>query len=222
MIALATKLEALQADLIAYSFESAAAQTNNPVLWPMDEAPLSSNRGAESQALPSRSFEREGDYWTLGYDGSSVRIKDSKGLKLIRHLLAHPGQRFHTVELELVSAKALGSLTNPIDSDLGPVLDSQAKKCYRARLSELQTELAEARHREDQNRASELEQEASFFTQELARAVGLGGRDIIMRSEVERARLRVTNSIRLAISRVSRLHAALGHHLRKNVITSNF
>ena len=44
-------------------------------------------------------FRREGDSWELGYGGAEVRLKDSKGLRYIAHLLRHPGRGFPATEL---------------------------------------------------------------------------------------------------------------------------
>lgn len=37
-------------------------------------------------------FTREGEYWTLGYQGRVVRVADTKGLRDIATLLARPGR----------------------------------------------------------------------------------------------------------------------------------
>ena len=36
-------------------------------------------------------FRKEGEYWTVGYGGNSFRLKDTKGLGYLAHLLRHPG-----------------------------------------------------------------------------------------------------------------------------------
>jgi hypothetical protein len=37
-------------------------------------------------------FRREGEYRSVCYEGSVVRLKDTKGLRHLAHLLAHPGR----------------------------------------------------------------------------------------------------------------------------------
>jgi hypothetical protein len=37
-------------------------------------------------------FRREGDYWTVVYEGTLVRLRDSKGLRLLARLFAQPGR----------------------------------------------------------------------------------------------------------------------------------
>ena len=49
-------------------------------------------------------FRREGDYWTIAYDATVVRLRDAKGLRYLEHLLRHPGRSFHVAELIRVTA----------------------------------------------------------------------------------------------------------------------
>src|ERR1700720_3120215 len=44
-------------------------------------------------------FRKEGEYWTVGYGGKAVRLKDSKGLGYLAHLLRHPAVEFHVLDL---------------------------------------------------------------------------------------------------------------------------
>jgi hypothetical protein len=103
-------------------------------------------------------FRREGEYWTVCYDGSVVRLKDAKGLRHLARLLAHPGREFHVTDLEAADSQAAqatpvgprgraeaGELeVRPDLGDAGELLDATAKAAYKARLEELQAELDEA------------------------------------------------------------------------------
>ena len=53
----------------------------------------------------------------------------------------------------------------------------QAKAAYRARVEDLREELEQARDWADHERAARAQEELDFIARELARAVGLGGRD---------------------------------------------
>jgi hypothetical protein len=44
-------------------------------------------------------FRKEGEYWTVGYGGNAFRLKDTKGLGYIVHLLRHPSVEFHVLDL---------------------------------------------------------------------------------------------------------------------------
>ncbi|MGH7858731.1 MAG: ATP-binding protein, partial [Candidatus Binatia bacterium] len=62
---------------------------------------------AEAQAKSSRTarngvenvIRREGQYWTVGFDGRSVRLRDTKGLRYLATLMLRPGIEVHALEL---------------------------------------------------------------------------------------------------------------------------
>ena len=47
----------------------------------------------------SQVFRREGDYWTITYGGTTVRLRDAVGAHYLVWLLAHPNQQFAVEEL---------------------------------------------------------------------------------------------------------------------------
>ncbi|HZC99320.1 MAG TPA: hypothetical protein VFA46_03745, partial [Actinomycetes bacterium] len=163
-------------------------------------------------AVARNVFRREGEYWTVCYDGSVVRLKDAKGLRHLARLLALPGREFHATDLEAADSQAAqaaplgprgragnGELAvRPDFGDAGELLDATAKAAYKARVEELRAELEEAEGFNDPARAAKARQELDFLVGELARAVGLGGRDRRAASHAERARLNATRAIRAA------------------------
>ncbi len=181
-------------------------------------------------------FRREGEYWTVIYEGSLVRIRDSKGLRYLATLLANPGREFHVIDLEgQGQAEASGTTgsTGPWSGsgeletrsglgDAGAMLDATAKAAYKARLDDLQAELSEAEGFHDLARAERAKEEIDFLTRELARAVGLGGRDRRAASHAERARLNVTRAIRAAMGNLSQANPALGQHLSSTIRTGRY
>ena len=44
-------------------------------------------------------FFPEGEYWTIAYEGQTCRLRDSKGLRYLAHLLRHPAERFSAADL---------------------------------------------------------------------------------------------------------------------------
>jgi hypothetical protein len=160
-------------------------------------------------------FRREGDVWSLSYEGRSCRLRDAKGLRYLATLLASPGREILALEL------AQGD--EPVTTGDAPaVLDAQAKASYRERLHGLAEELEQARGWNDPERAAAIEEEIDALTEELARATGLGGRDRRAPSAGERARVSVTKAIRSAIAAVTREHPELGAHLAASVHTGRF
>ena len=56
--------------------------------------------GTPAPARPREAgFAREGDFWTIGDDGQTIRLRDVKGLRYIAFLLAAPGSEVHVLEL---------------------------------------------------------------------------------------------------------------------------
>jgi hypothetical protein len=57
------------------------------------------------QAIPQTSppglnaFRREGDYWSVAFDGRMVRLRDLKGMHCLARLLADAGREFHVMDL---------------------------------------------------------------------------------------------------------------------------
>jgi uncharacterized membrane protein len=107
-------------------------------------------------------------------------------------------------------------------TDAGEMLDPQARAAYRQRLHDLQEELTEAQSFNDPGRIEKLQDEIEFLTQELAQAVGLGGRTRKATSVAERARVNVTKRIKIALRKISEQHPTLGEHLTQTIRTGVF
>jgi hypothetical protein len=107
-------------------------------------------------------FRKEGEYWTVSRGGNAFRLKDSRGLGYLAHLLHDPGTRFHVLDLvggtagerEADEGNRLARGAEDLDragihiaglGDAGEMFDEQAKVAYRQRLSELSEELDEAK-----------------------------------------------------------------------------
>jgi len=184
-------------------------------------------------------FRREGEYWTIAYEGTVFRLKDSVGLRYVAKLLSHPGSEFlatdliatvhgNWAQLSTSSSRLMDERVSEASSPhLRPetgvaVLDPQAKMAYKRRLQELREELKEARAFNDVERAGRVQGEVDFLGRELARGVGLGGRDRKSASQVERARLSVTRAIRVALRNIARNSAPLGSYLDTTIKTGTF
>ena len=215
------------------------AQPAVPVAEPPPPAPAPASAAPPAPAPDGATrdrFQREGEFWTVSYDGTVVRLKDSKGLRQIALLLAQPGRELHVTDLEaLVSGPGEPSTTTPsskvghgeLDAradlgDAGELLDAEARAAYKARLDELQEEIDEADEFNDPERAERARTEREFLIRELARAVGLGGRDRKASSHAERARLNATRAIRSAMTNLTREHPSLGQHLAATIRTGRY
>jgi tetratricopeptide (TPR) repeat protein len=198
-------------------------------LWAID-AGTAVAAGTRGSAI-----RREGEYWTVVYEGSLIRLRDSKGLRYLAMLLTNPGRELHVIDLESEehrgapgqSARRRRSMADdmvlrPDLGDAGELLDATAKAAYKARLEDLEEEVAEAEGFNDPARAAKAKEEIDFIASELARAVGLGGRDRRAAAHAERARLNVTRAIRAAMENLARANPALGRHLSSTIRTGRY
>jgi tetratricopeptide (TPR) repeat protein len=193
------------------------------------QPPLPGAKAAEGTA-PWPVFRREGEYWSIAFAGEAFRLKDVKGLHYLAQLLRHPGREFHVLDLA-AAGQAGGARPSPAREDdlhqarlsgTGPVLDEQAKAAYRARLRDLEEELAEATAWADPVRAAKARQERQFLADELAAAVGLGGRDRADGSPAERARVSITKAVKIALARIRAHSPDLAGHLDATIHTGTF
>lgn len=188
------------------------------------------NPGRTTSSARKGIFRKEGEYWTVGYEGNTFRLKDTRGLGYLAHLLRHPAVEFHALDLfggiasqheedqANQSAQGLPRADEDLQKagihigslgDAGEMLDERAKVAYRRRLSELREELDQAKGRGNLERAEQAEREIDALTRELSRAVGLGGRNRRAASASERARQTITHSIKSVLERIVRSDRSL-------------
>jgi DNA-binding response OmpR family regulator len=194
------------------------------------------DRKIERQAVPDNTFRLEGEYWTIAYQGTVVRAKDTTGLRYLAYLLRHPYQQIHVLELVRLAGGPIAGVSADLAEekdaaafpdlrvqlglgDAGEILDPKAKAAYKQRLKELQTELEDAQAGNDVGRAAKAQQDIEFLAQELQRAIGLKGRDRRAASPAEQARVNVQRAIHAALKRLSVSHSALEHYLAGTIHT---
>jgi tetratricopeptide (TPR) repeat protein len=170
-------------------------------------------------SMPRAVFRAEGDIRTVGWAGSTVAVRDLKGLRYIARLIAEPGREFHATQLV-----RLESGTDPrAHVDVGvPLLDEEAKAAYRRRLIDIDEDIADARARQDVGRVELAERDRAYLVAELRRAAGLGGRDRTALDDGERARVSATRSIRYALDRLAEHSPAVAAHLQQHVRTGMY
>jgi hypothetical protein len=179
----------------------------------------SSPASGMTRSIECNVFRREGDYWTIRFQGEVVRLRDLKGLAYISHLLREPGRELHAVDLVILLHPQ--ATRSPL-GDAGEVLDDRARAAYRSRLVDLRSDLDEAERHNDVGRAERAREEIDRLGAALSLAVGLGGRSRRASSDAERARLMVTQRIRGAIRRIGAASPALGRHLELGIRTGSF
>ena len=214
--------------------EFRAARTTFERIGAIDQADRAergegAHRPLETPAPERNAFHREGDYWSVAFEGRTVRVRDLKGMHYLARLLAEPGREFHAMDLVALESGAnapVGHSEPELQSsglgDAGEMLDARAKEAYRRRLAEIDEDIEEARAMGDTGRATQAGAERDFLVRELSRAVGLGGRERRAGSTSERARASVTRAVRQAMTRIRQHHPPLGKHLDHAVHTGAY
>ncbi len=192
---------------------------------------------APERALPTNVFRAEGQFWRVGFGGSSVLIAKTRGLLYLAELLTQPGREIHVSDLAQRVTAARRSVQGAVPAesgdlsgfsvyaglgDAGEMLDPRARSEYRRRIVELEAELVEADSAGDTARAKDLRSQAQFISRELAAASGLGGRTRKAADTGERIRKAVTIRIREAIGKMADKHREAAEHLSASVRTGGF
>jgi hypothetical protein len=120
-------------------------------------SPAVSRTLTQQEATAEGVFRQEGEYWTIAYAGTTVRLKDAKGFRYLAQLLARPLLEVHVADLPLIvghltreGGAGQGSDAVPAGlsvrrlGDAGQLLDARAKEAYRRRFEHLQESLREA------------------------------------------------------------------------------
>jgi hypothetical protein len=163
----------------------------------------------------------DGKWWEVSTGRTHVRLPDTKGLRYLAELIAHPGTERHALDLvdrvegldpeRVVDRKRLG--------DAGELLDSAARAAYRRRIEALRQQATDALEAGQLETAEAIQDELDQLVAQLAAAFGLGGRQRTAGSAAEKARLNVTRAIRAAILKLIHAVPEAGAALDRGVRT---
>ena len=176
-------------------------------------------------------LRRDGEYWTVAYDGHVAMLRDTKGVRDLANLLAAPHRELHVLDLgaEGIGGRAVDAREATDAAGIHrerasgeSVLDDQARIEYKRRIHELQADIDDADGRGDPDGSARARQELDALVDQLTAAYGLGGQPRRTPDRIERARKTVTRRIRDAIARTERAHPPLGRHLQASIRTGVF
>ena len=206
-----------------------AGMPGTPTVFPVLRHGSSPEAVRRSAVEQTNLFRRDGEYWTVGYQGLVVTLRDSKGLRDLGRLLAEPGREFHVLDLVAEGTRArpippsqVAEAGLAIEDRGEPVIDQTARAHYQRRISELEQELEEAQERGGGEASAAAREELDALITELTAAYGLAGRPRRSPDPVERARKAVSRRLRHAMSRIARAHPRLGRHLTASIRTGMF
>ena len=215
-------------DAAAQRPDRAAGDAENSTAEGGGDSVFRSTTQEDQAAVSSQAtFRREGEFWTISYEGRTIRLKDAKGLRYIAYLLSCPAEKFRVHDLVAIVEGVPAPVRRQVArfetsddlGDAGPVLDEKAKASYRQRRQELREEADDAEEMNDPGRAERARAEIDMLEQQLSAAVGLGGRDRKTSAHSERARVVVTRNIRATVSKILEEHPPLGRHFNAAIKT---
>jgi tetratricopeptide (TPR) repeat protein len=198
------------------------------VLSPVDVALLASLDQTTNDDAPTTpctaSLTRDGKWWEVSYDGATVRLPETKGLRYLAELVGHPGVERHVLDLtdRVEGVAPNGGPDRRALGDAGAVLDARARDEYRRRIETLRAEADDALAVGLLDTAEAKQDELDQLVGQLAQAFGLGGRERHAGSAAERARLNVTRALRAAIAKLSEALPEAGRNLDEGVRTGMY
>lgn len=211
-------------DLRAHALLDAAAGEARGLGQSALLAAIDALRGGAPQSQPSDgppedacALQRGDGVWTIRHGGTSFPVKDTIGVTYLVALLRQPGREIHVHDLVAGPDTVLR-----VRGDAGEMLDAEARRTYRERLTELRAELEQSEQFNDAGRTEAVRDEMAALTGELTRAVGLGGRPRRAGSDVERARINVTRALRRVVDAIAAGDRALGSDLERGLRTGIF
>jgi hypothetical protein len=158
---------------------------------------------------------RYGAMWLLTAAGRRMTIGDSLGVRYLATLLSNPGAEISV--LDLAQQQPPGrTAAAPADQEL---LDEDARRAYRHRITELQQQIDEAESDSDPIRAEAARSELDWLVTELGHATGLAGRSRAFPTDAERARSSVQKAIRRALVRIGTADPEIRAYLEATIVT---
>jgi pimeloyl-ACP methyl ester carboxylesterase len=206
-----------------------AGMPGTPRVFPVLRHGASPEAVRRSALEQTNLFRRDGEYWTVGYRGLVVTLRDSKGLRDLGRLLANPGREFHVLDL-MADGTGARSIPPSQAAEAGlaiqgwgePVIDQAARVHYQHRITELEQEIEEAQEQGGGEASAAAREELDALITQLTAAYGLAGRPRRAPDPIERARKAVSRRLRHAMSRIARAHPRLGRHLGASIRTGMF
>lgn len=175
-------------------------------------APEVSERQPVRPARPSPrpSITNTGDVWEFRFDDNPVAVRSAKGVVDVVRLIEANGAEIHCLDLAEAGVD---------QASAGDTIDATARRQYEQHIRDLQDDIADAEANSDFEKAYRHQVELDAIIDHLAAALGHGHRTRRTTDTAERARSAVAHRIRTTISRISKLHPALGRHLAHSINT---
>ncbi len=180
---------------------------------------------------------KEGDIWTITFQGNDSRLRDMKGMKYIATLLEYPNRNFAATELVNLAeyqpressrqkqtrtradALELGLRETTNLGDRGETADQKTLSQLKGRLAAIQKKKEEASELQDWESYAKLEEEEDQIQHYVNQAYGLGGKSRRSGSHADRVRSNVTRAIKRVLDKIRKQDQALAAYLKSTIKT---
>ena len=185
----------------------------------------------EQPAASVNIFRREGDYWSVVFEGRTVRVRDLKGMRYLARLLADPGREFHV--LDLVAAET-GSLRRRRAASAAGAAAHDARRCGRDARRTSQERVPPTPRRDRRGHRGSARHRGHRAGRAGGHRTRLPRSRAIARGRPRRSRSTsrdprpsgpesaVTRAIRQAMARIGEHHPELGKHLDRAIRTGTY
>lgn len=168
-------------------------------------------------------FLREGEGWTITFQGETVVLRKQKGLTYLAVLLANPGRQYTLEELTTAAGESPPATGIEMDGEEGlgkgesalrdPVLDAHSLRSIQQAREHLQEDLREAIAGRDLERQESLRKEIKMIREYEESASARGRRSRLFPNESSKLQERMRTAIRRSRKRIEENLPALAAHL---------
>ncbi len=180
---------------------------------------------------------KEGDIWTITFQGNASRLRDMKGMNYIATLLQYPDRNFAATELVNLAeyqpresskqkqkrtradALELGLRETTNLGDRGEAADQKTLSQLKGRQAEIHKEKEEANELQNWETREELEDEEEKLHQYIRQTFGLGGKSRRSGSHADKVRINVTRAIKRVLDKIRKQDQALAAYLKSTIKT---
>lgn len=164
------------------------------------------------QAFKENIFHKEGNFWTVKFQGKIERITHCVGFSYVSFLISKQGRTFKTTEFLSLYHKKPITLASGDNQ-----LDDEAKEHYKKALDDIEFQLEEAKKNKDSGKQQKLEEDKAFLIAELAKAAGYSNHKKKLNSEFDKHRLSIGKAIVRSIKKIDAYLPELAEHLRDSI-----
>jgi len=167
-----------------------------------------------SRAHPENMFVKNGDFWSVCFEGSEVtKHKDLRGMNYIARLL-----EYATIPISAVQLKAGYGRIDPkvISGSLGEIVDHKALDQYVSQRDSLKSQQLLAQGATDPIDARRFLKDIDALQKQIDGALDIRG-ELRENTDKERARSSVQGAINRAIKNIKPVAPDVAHHLKSSI-----